>query len=83
MSNKDLTALLLEACGADWDRVEHVEDRKGHDLRYSVDWTKARTELGYRPRHDFASGLAGTVAWYRDHRAWWEPLKRRVGEEHG
>ncbi|WP_128435676.1 dTDP-glucose 4,6-dehydratase [Streptomyces cyaneus] len=83
LSNKDLTALLLEACGADWDRVEHVEDRKGHDLRYSVDWTKARTELGYRPRHDFAAGLAATVAWYRDHRAWWEPLKRRVGEEHG
>lgn len=83
LSNRDLTALLLEACGADWDRVEQVEDRKGHDLRYSVDWTKARTELGYRPRHDFASGLAGTVAWYRDHRAWWEPLKRRVGEERG
>ncbi|GHH00453.1 dTDP-glucose 4,6-dehydratase [Streptomyces lanatus] len=83
LSNKDLTALLLDACGADWDRVEHVPDRKGHDLRYSVDWTKARTELGYRPRHDFASGLAATVAWYRDHRDWWEPLKRRVGEEHG
>ena len=83
LSNKDLTGLLLKACGADWDRVRKVEDRKGHDLRYSVDWTKARTELGYRPRHDFASGLAATVAWYRDHRAWWEPLKRRVGEEHG
>ncbi|MFE0256834.1 dTDP-glucose 4,6-dehydratase [Streptomyces sp. NPDC059010] len=83
LSNKDLTELLLTACGAGWERVRHVEDRKGHDLRYSVDWTKARTELGYRPRHDFASGLAATVAWYRDHRAWWEPLKRRVGEEHG
>ncbi|MFF8351830.1 dTDP-glucose 4,6-dehydratase [Streptomyces chartreusis] len=83
LSNKDLTGLLLKACGADWDRVRKVEDRKGHDLRYSVDWSKARTELGYRPRHDFASGLAATVAWYRDHRAWWEPLKRRVGEEHG
>ncbi|RZB13799.1 dTDP-glucose 4,6-dehydratase [Streptomyces sp. F001] len=78
LSNRELTALLLQACGASWDRVEHVEDRKGHDLRYSVDWTKARTELGYRPRHDFAAGLAATVAWYRDHRAWWEPLKRRI-----
>lgn len=83
LSNRDLTALLLDACDADWDRVRHVEDRKGHDLRYSVDWTKARTELGYRPRHDFASGLAATVAWYHDHRAWWEPLKRRVEREHG
>ncbi|MFE9936927.1 dTDP-glucose 4,6-dehydratase [Streptomyces hirsutus] len=78
LTNKDLTGLLLEACGAGWDRVEHVEDRKGHDLRYSVDWTKVRDELGYRPRHDFTTGLAETVAWYRDNRAWWEPLKQRV-----
>ncbi|MCL6675081.1 MULTISPECIES: dTDP-glucose 4,6-dehydratase [Streptomyces] len=77
LSNKELTGLLLEACGADWDMVEHVEDRKGHDLRYSVDWSKAREELGYRPRHDFTTGLAETIAWYRDHRSWWEPLKRR------
>lgn len=83
LSNRDLTGLLLEACGAGWDSVRHVEDRKGHDLRYSVDWTKARTELGYRPRHDFTTGLAETVTWYRDHRAWWEPLKRRVAEERG
>ncbi|CAM5482568.1 dTDP-glucose 4,6-dehydratase [Streptomyces hirsutus] len=58
--------------------LEHVEDRKGHDLRYSVDWTKARDELGDRPRHDFTTSLAETVAWYRDNRAWWEPLKQRV-----
>ncbi|MFF0837787.1 MULTISPECIES: dTDP-glucose 4,6-dehydratase [unclassified Streptomyces] len=77
LSNKELTGLLLEACGAGWDRVERVPDRKGHDLRYSVDWSKARDELGYRPRHDFAAGLAATVAWYRDNRSWWEPLKRR------
>ncbi|GAA3494863.1 dTDP-glucose 4,6-dehydratase [Streptomyces prasinosporus] len=81
LTNKELTGLLLEACGAGWDRVEYVEDRKGHDLRYSVDWSKARDELGYRPSHDFAAGLAETVAWYRDHRAWWEPLKRRVAGE--
>ncbi|MFC9061237.1 dTDP-glucose 4,6-dehydratase [Streptomyces sp. NPDC057074] len=81
LSNRDLTGLLLDACGAGWDRVVHVEDRKGHDLRYSVDWGKARDELGYRPRRDLAAGLAGTVAWYRDNRAWWEPLKRRVGAE--
>ncbi|WP_405865276.1 dTDP-glucose 4,6-dehydratase [Streptomyces sp. NBC_00005] len=78
LSNKELTGLLLDACGAGWDRVEYVEDRKGHDLRYSVDWSKVRDELGYRPRHDFTAGLADTVAWYRDNRAWWEPLKRRT-----
>jgi dTDP-glucose 4,6-dehydratase len=81
LTNRDLTGLLLQACGADWDSVEYVADRKGHDLRYSVDWSKARDELGYRPRHDFATGLDATVAWYRDNRAWWEPLKRRVAEE--
>ncbi|NJP48761.1 dTDP-glucose 4,6-dehydratase [Streptomyces sp. SBST2-5] len=81
LTNKELTGLLLEACGAGWDRVEYVEDRKGHDLRYSVDWSKARDELGYRPRHDFTTGLAETVAWYRDNRGWWEPLKRRVAGE--
>ncbi|MEU9733113.1 dTDP-glucose 4,6-dehydratase [Streptomyces sp. NPDC048002] len=83
LSNRELTGLLLDACGAGPDRVTRVPDRKGHDLRYSVDWSKARTELGYTPRHDFRTGLAATVDWYREHRAWWEPLKRRVGEERG
>ncbi|MGW0883550.1 dTDP-glucose 4,6-dehydratase [Streptomyces sp. NPDC002671] len=77
LSNRELTGLLLDACGAGWDRVTYVPDRKGHDLRYCVDWSKARDELGYRPRRDFAAGLAETVAWYRDNRAWWEPLKQR------
>jgi dTDP-glucose 4,6-dehydratase len=79
LSNRELTRLLLDSCGADWSRVRHVEDRKGHDRRYAVDDDKARTELGYRPRHDFASGLAETVAWYRHNRPWWEPLKRSAG----
>ncbi|GHA16462.1 dTDP-glucose 4,6-dehydratase [Streptomyces echinoruber] len=72
LTNRQLTQLLLDACGADWDRVEYVTDRKGHDRRYSVDWTKARTELGYTPRRTLAEGLAETVAWYREHRAWWQ-----------
>ncbi|MFI7007331.1 dTDP-glucose 4,6-dehydratase [Streptomyces sp. NPDC050145] len=78
LSNKELTGLLLEACDAGWDRVDHVEDRKGHDRRYSVDCAKISTELGYEPRTDFAEGLAATVTWYRDHRPWWEPLKERA-----
>ncbi|MER6457174.1 dTDP-glucose 4,6-dehydratase [Streptomyces sp900105245] len=78
LSNKELTELLLEACGADWSSVEYVTDRKGHDRRYSVDCGKLRTELGYEPRKDFATGLAETVAWYRENRAWWEPLKERA-----
>jgi dTDP-glucose 4,6-dehydratase len=75
LTNRELTGLLLEACGKGWDSVEYVEDRKGHDRRYSVDITKIGTELGYAPGKSFAAGLAETVAWYRDNRAWWEPLR--------
>ncbi len=78
LSNKELTQQLLDACGAGWDSVEYVTDRKGHDRRYSVDCTKISDELGYRPRKDFPTGLAETVQWYRDNRAWWEPLKGRA-----
>lgn len=76
LTNKELTGLLLDACGADWDRVDHVADRLGHDLRYSVDISKIREELGYEPAVDFKAGLAQTVQWYADHREWWEPLKK-------
>jgi dTDP-glucose 4,6-dehydratase len=76
ITNRELTERLLKACGASWDSVEYVEDRKGHDRRYSVDWTKSRDEVGYSPRHDFETGLADTVAWYRDNRSWWEDLKQ-------
>jgi dTDP-glucose 4,6-dehydratase len=75
LTNLELTALLLEACGADWDMVERVPDRKGHDRRYSLDITKISTELGYAPALKFTEGLAETVAWYRNNRAWWAPLK--------
>ena len=79
MSNKDLTAALLAACGADWSSVVNVEDRKGHDLRYSVDTTKIRTELGYKPKVQFEAGLAETIRWYVHNRDWWLPLKERAG----
>ena len=78
LTNKELTQLLLEATGTDWSRVTHVEDRKGHDLRYSVDISKATAELGYVPQVDFADGLLDTVEWFRTHREWWEPLKERA-----
>ncbi len=78
LTNKELTGLLLEATGRSWDAVVPVEDRKGHDLRYSVDITKISTELGYAPRVPFADGLAATVEWYRNNRDWWEPLKSRA-----
>ncbi|MFF9812189.1 dTDP-glucose 4,6-dehydratase [Streptomyces sp. NPDC014006] len=78
VTNKELTGLLLDACGAGWDMVEHVEDRKGHDLRYSLSIAKIQEELGYKPQVTFEQGLADTVQWYRDNRAWWEPLKAKA-----
>jgi len=75
LTNLELTERLLAACGADWDSVERVPDRKGHDRRYSLDISKITEELGYAPAVDFETGLAETVAWYRENRAWWEPLK--------
>jgi dTDP-glucose 4,6-dehydratase len=77
LTNKELTARLLDACGAGWDMVSYVEDRKGHDRRYALDISKIKTELGYAPAVSFDDGLAGTVEWYRIHRDWWEPLKAR------
>ncbi|MFI1660253.1 dTDP-glucose 4,6-dehydratase [Streptomyces sp. NPDC020472] len=72
LTNKELTALLLEACEAPAERVRHVEDRKGHDSRYSVDWSRAHDEVGYLPRRDLRQGLAETVDWYRKNEAWWK-----------
>jgi dTDP-glucose 4,6-dehydratase len=76
LSNRELTEKLLEATGRDWDLVEQIVDPRGggHDLRYSVDYSKTAA-LGYAPRMAFEDGLALTVQWYRDNRAWWEPLK--------
>jgi dTDP-glucose 4,6-dehydratase len=78
LANKELTDLLVRACGATWDSVDHVEDRKGHDRRYSVDISKISEELGYSPAVSFEQGLADTVRWYADNRSWWEPLKHRA-----
>jgi dTDP-glucose 4,6-dehydratase len=76
-TNRELTERLLAACGADRDMVRPVPDRKGHDRRYSLDITKIGEELGYAPRIGIQEGLATTVAWYKENRAWWEPLKAR------
>ena len=73
--NKDLTSRLLDACGAGWESVDYVEDRKGHDRRYSLDDSALRS-LGYAPRTGFSDGIAETVRWYAANRAWWEPLKQ-------
>jgi dTDP-glucose 4,6-dehydratase len=75
-NNKDVVELILEEMGQPRDAYDHVTDRAGHDLRYAIDSTKLRTELGWTPEYaDFESGLAATIQWYRDNEAWWAPSK--------
>ena len=76
LTNNEITSLILEAMGADELSIEYVEDRKGHDLRYSVDWTKINRELGYEPQVKFEDGLRESIQWYRNNEAWWKPLKK-------
>jgi dTDP-glucose 4,6-dehydratase len=72
--NLEVVSRILELTDADGSLVRHVEDRPGHDRRYSLDSSKLK-KLGWRPERTFENGLAGTVAWYRESRAWWEPIK--------
>ena len=75
LNNLEITNLILESMGADETSIEFVEDRKGHDIRYSVDWTKISKELDYAPQISFENGLRDTIDWYRNNEEWWKPLK--------
>ncbi|MGY6501794.1 MAG: dTDP-glucose 4,6-dehydratase [Acidimicrobiales bacterium] len=74
----DLATSVLAALDKPDDMVEIVPDRPGHDRRYVLDWSKIRDELGWAPTVGWDDGLADTVRWYSDRRAWWEPLKGRA-----
>lgn len=75
LENITVTQKLLALAGAGEDMIEHVADRSAHDVRYEVDSTRLRTELGWAPTVSFDDGLAQTVAWYKEHRSWWEKIK--------
>lgn len=75
-NNREVVELILQLMGQPRDAYDHVTDRAGHDLRYAIDSTRLRTELGWHPRYqDFEAGLAATIDWYRDNEAWWAPAK--------
>ena len=75
-NNKSVIELILTLMGRPADAYDHVNDRPGHDLRYAIDSSRLRRELGWAPRYaDFESGLAATIDWYRANEAWWRPMK--------
>jgi len=77
ITNRELTYRLLELTGRDESFIQPVDDRKGHDRRYSITHDKV-SALGWRTEHTLEAGLAATVEWYRHHRDWWEPLKAKA-----
>lgn len=74
-SNLQITKNILSLMDKSEKMIEYVEDRPGHDLRYAIDFSKAKRELGWEPQINFVDGLAQTVDWYRKHESWWRPLK--------
>ena len=76
LTNVELTHKILEAMGVGKEFIQPVEDRKGHDLRYSVDISKINKELGYSPQVNFEEGLLQTINWYKNNEAWWKKHKQ-------
>jgi dTDP-glucose 4,6-dehydratase len=77
LGNKTVIELILQLMGQPADAYDHVNDRAGHDMRYAINSTKLRTELGWEPVYrDFESGLAATIDWYRANESWWRPVKQ-------
>jgi dTDP-glucose 4,6-dehydratase len=76
LTNVELTHKILEAMGVGEEFIQPVEDRKGHDLRYSVDISKINKELGYFPQVNFEKGLLQTITWYKNNEAWWKKHKQ-------
>lgn len=78
VSNLDVVHMILEMMGKGEEMIEFVEDRKGHDRRYAIDWKKLQNELGWEPSVTLEEGLEKTIQWYCDNEDWWKPLKERA-----
>lgn len=77
MTNRELTTQLLSIFNLSEDRIRWVDDRLGHDRRYSVDWGKINRQLGYSPKYSLADNLPSLVDWYQENSQWWRPLKNK------
>jgi dTDP-glucose 4,6-dehydratase len=82
-TNKEVLELILKLMGKDISDYEHVSDRPGHDLRYAIDSSKLRNELGWQPKYtDFEKGLEDTIAWYKSNESWWKPQKAETEKKY-
>ena len=82
-NNKEVVEMILENMGKDLNDYDHVNDRPGHDLRYAIDSTKLREELGWEPKFtDFESGLKDTIEWYKENESWWKPQKQATEDKY-
>lgn len=77
-TNNEIVQKIVEHLGLSSDRIHYVQDRLGHDLRYAIDPTKLETELGWKPKYTFDTGIVETIDWYVNHEEWWRPLKERA-----
>lgn len=78
-TNNEIVDIVIEKLGLSRDLIKYVDDRLGHDKRYAIDPTKLETELGWKPKYTFDTGIVETIEWYQANEAWWRPLKERVG----
>ncbi|MCK5630064.1 MAG: dTDP-glucose 4,6-dehydratase, partial [Nanoarchaeota archaeon] len=74
-TNLEITKLILKEFNKDSNWIEFVEDRKGHDMRYAIDASKIKQELGWTPKHTFEQGIKETIQWYKNNVEWWSKLK--------
>jgi dTDP-glucose 4,6-dehydratase len=81
-TNMEITNIILETMDKDVDMIEHIEDRKGHDKRYAIDFTKIKNELGWEPSVTFEEGIANTINWYRENEDWWRNIKSGEYQEY-
>jgi len=75
--NIQVVKKILKIMGKKEDSIEYVQDRPGHDRRYSVDWSKIKNRLGWQPKYDFDTWLEKTIKWYQNNTNWWKPLKEK------
>jgi dTDP-glucose 4,6-dehydratase len=81
--NKTVVEMILKTLGKDPSGYDHVNDRPGHDMRYAIDSTKLRTDLGWQPKYtDFEVGLTDTINWYKDNETWWKPQKAKTEQKY-